>query len=673
MLALVAAAALPWQTATPERTGMDRARLESIQKDLDGRHTTALLVVRRGKVVWERYGPGTSEKTAFGTASLAKAIVGGSSLLLALQDGRLQPDERASRYIPSWTNDARKSAITIRHLATHTSGVEDAKQDEKPHEELPGWKGAFWRREPDPFTIALSQAPTIFDAGSAYHYSNPGMAVLAYAVTASLRGAPQTDIRALLERRLMDPLGIAIDEWRIGYGRAYQLNGLSLWANWGGGNFTARATARIGLLMMQRGLWGNQQVLDRQWVDRVLAGSGMPSSPESGAPASGLGWWVNTNGGWQGVPKDAFGGAGAGHQLLLVVPSLDLVVVRHGQPLGGVRRRSTFWAEAVQFLFRPIVQSVTETTPYPAGRIATSVSFSPIEPTACQAIGSDNWPVTWGDDDMLYAAYGDGWGFEPLLNRKLSLGFVRISGGPANYRGTNIRSESGEHTGEGPKGIKASGMLMVDKVLYMWVRNLGQAQLAWSGDHGKTWQWGWRMEDGFGSPAFVNFGRNYAGARDAYVYTYSQEGSSAYESDDHLLLARVHRRHIRDRAAWEFFHGLDAQGQPRWTSDIASRVPVFRYPRHCQRVDAVYNPALRRYLMALGYDHGGGWGLFEASEPWGPWSTVYHTDNWGLGETHGYRLPSKWISKDGRTLHMIFSGRKPYDAFCTRELKLLSR
>ena len=219
---------------------------------------------------------------------------------------------------------------------------------------------------------------------------------------------------------------------------------------------------------------------------------------------------------------------------------------------------------------------------------------------------------------------------------------------------------------------------MVDGVLYAWVRNAGNAQLIWSKDRGKTWEWGFRFETSFGSPAFLNFGRNYEGSRDQYVYTYSQDGPSAYESSDSLLLARVPRDKIQVKEAYEFFVRLDERGRPEWTRDISKRGAVFSFPGRCQRVDAVYNAGLRRYLIALGYGHDGGWGLFDAAEPWGPWTTVYHTSYWGLGDTHGYRLPSKWISPDGRTMHMIFSGRgRPngvlYDAFCVREMVLEQR
>ena len=83
--------------------------------------------------------------------------------------------------------------------------------------------------------------------------------------------------------------------------------------------------------------------------------------------------------------------------------------------------------------------------------------------------------------------------------------------------------------------------------------------------------------------------------------------------------------------------------------------------------------------MALGYDHAAGWGLYDAPEPWGPWTTAFHTDGtdkgpWGIPGTHGYRLPAKWISSDGRTMTLIFSGVRidkdtTNDAFCTRTMR----
>jgi CubicO group peptidase (beta-lactamase class C family) len=639
--------------------------------------TTALLVVRDDKIVYEWYAPGHGPDHKEGTASLAKAIVGGSSLMVALQDGRIHADDPASKYIPLWKNDPQKSRITVRELATHTSGIEDAEQDGIEHMKLPGWKGNFWRREPDPFSIAISQAPVVFPPGTSYAYSNPGMAALAYAVTASLRGAPQADLHSALDERILKPLGVSGAEWSIGYDHAYTVDGLTLYANWGGGAFTPRATARIGQLMLHQGEWNGKRLFSRELAQAMTSYAGMPTqerTAESPGPASGLCWWVNYDGVWPEVPRDAFAGAGAGQQLLLVIPSLNLVVVRNGGLMGEPQH---FWKDAVEQVFNPAAGIFRTKAPYPESPAIAAVTFGPEKDIGRRAIDSDNWPITWGDDDAQYAAYGDGEGFEPFVDHKLSLGFAKVTGAPDHFEGINIRSATGERTGDGAKGLKASGMLMVDGILYMWVRNAANSQVAWSEDHGKTWQWGFRFTTSFGSPAFLNFGRNYSGARDEFVYAYSQDGGNAYEPSDSIVMARVGKNRIRDRRAYEFFAGMDGSGKPAWTADIEARRPVFEFAGHCQRVDAVYNALLKRYLLAVAYNHSGGWGIYDAPEPWGPWTTAFHTDYWGLGGTHGYRLPAKWIGPDARDMTLLFSGvRLPaitYDAFCVRPMKFALR
>ncbi len=219
-------------------SGLDEAKLEAWRASLAGKGTTGLLLVRRGATALEWYADGWNADRPHGTASMAKALVGGVSLLAAMSEGRISPDDLASKYISSWKDDPCKAKITIRHLATHTSGIEDAEQDGLPHDKLPGWKGAFWRREPDPFSIAVRQAPCVFQPGTKYAYSNPGIAALSYAITASLKGG---DVRTLLKSRVFDPIGLSEKAWSIGYGRAYEVDGLSLWANWGGGSSWGRA------------------------------------------------------------------------------------------------------------------------------------------------------------------------------------------------------------------------------------------------------------------------------------------------------------------------------------------------------------------------------------------------------------------------------------------------
>ena len=78
-----------------EGAGMASARLESARRGLAERGTAALLVVRHDRIVEEWYACGRGPSDGHYTASLAKALVGGMSLLVALSEGCLSVDDRA--------------------------------------------------------------------------------------------------------------------------------------------------------------------------------------------------------------------------------------------------------------------------------------------------------------------------------------------------------------------------------------------------------------------------------------------------------------------------------------------------------------------------------------------------------------------------------------------------
>ena len=137
-----------WELASPESQGMSTPELDALRDILAARGTKTFLVIRHDRIVYEWYAPDFGPGKRHYTASLAKALVGGASLILALSDGRMAVDDLACKYIPAWEGHPEKSRITIRHLATHSSGVQDAEHEGLPHEQLPGWMGAFWRREP---------------------------------------------------------------------------------------------------------------------------------------------------------------------------------------------------------------------------------------------------------------------------------------------------------------------------------------------------------------------------------------------------------------------------------------------------------------------------------------------------------------------------------------------
>lgn len=337
------------------------------------------------------------------------------------------------------------------------------------------------------------------------------------------------------------------------------------------------------------------------------------------------------------------------------------------------------------YVANPLIDVIADTPqdagadnpPYPPSPWITGVNWAPKDTIIRKAKGSDNWPITWADDDCLYTAYGDGNGFSPRVPKKLSMGFARVSGGPEDFTGANVRSPSGEDLGDGKRGKKASGMLMVDGVLYMWVRNAANSQLAWSTDDANAWTWAdWRFTTSFGCPTFLNFGKAYAGARDDYVYVYSHDSDTAYEPADRMVLARVPKTRVKDRGAYQFFRQIGHDGNPIWTEDIQRRGPVFSHAGHCYRSGISYNAPLKRYLWcqihpqskdSRGPRFQGGFGIYEAPQPWGPWTTVYFTNAWDVGPGETSCFPTKWISADGRTLHLVFSGD---DHFSVRRVTL---
>jgi hypothetical protein len=79
------------------------------------------------------------------------------------------------------------------------------------------------------------------------------------------------------------------------------------------------------------------------------------------------------------------------------------------------------------------------------------------------------------------------------------------------------------------------------------------------------------------------------------------------------------------------------------------------------RVD--YNPGLRRYLLTTFHRWDGSWDLYDAPEPWGPCTKVQTFEQW-IDSTpkFGFTFPRKWMSPDGRTMYMVFSGTGPYDS-----------
>ncbi|KPK44196.1 MAG: hypothetical protein AMJ65_03655 [Phycisphaerae bacterium SG8_4] len=350
--------------------------------------------------------------------------------------------------------------------------------------------------------------------------------------------------------------------------------------------------------------------------------------------------------------------------------------------------RRAWCARAVVILSVLVILSVFSATatcgpPYPPSTVIRKMIWAPANTIIRKAAGGDNWPITWADDDAIYTTWGDGWGFEPKVPKKLSLGFARIVGTPGDFVGTNIRSPA-EQSGGGRSGRKGWGIISIDGMLYLLMghadRQGGQTQLAWSGDYARTWTFAnWRFPQ-FGLVGFVNYGKDYEGARDNYVYAYSHDGPLADTPADRFIIMRVPKDRITEQGFWEFFERADQAGNAVWSRDFKRRGGVFSHADCCLRSAITYSAPLRRYLWWQqipapkgSADRGdtrfeGGFAVYDAPQPWGPWSTAFYTEAWDVGPGEHGDFPAKWMSADGRELYLVFSGD---DSFSVRRATLV--
>ena len=307
------------------------------------------------------------------------------------------------------------------------------------------------------------------------------------------------------------------------------------------------------------------------------------------------------------------------------------------------------------------------------------------------------WPVTWAADDFLYGGAGD--------NSGSPMNFWKIhgkDGGP-----WSVMVELVDNMPIDPevycqrprvdknRGVKPASLLGMDGILYFAVElhNYGEdpafnrqcnisSWIITTKDWGKTWNREATPLEFFtgrlASPHFLQFGKDYAGARDEYVYAYfpaGEDGKSYWCNGDFLLLGRVLRKRLLVRDAWEFCAGKDVSGNPVWDRDGNKAKPVFEYRRMTGENHVSYNRGLKRYLMGnysfINKDtleprpYHQKWpestwpsqlALFEAPEPWGPWSLFHVDDNWGTYGDYQPSFPTKWMSEDGRTVYIVSAG-----------------
>jgi CubicO group peptidase (beta-lactamase class C family) len=290
------------------------------------------VVVRRGYLVAEWGEPERVDMTFSVTKSFLSTVVGlawDRGMIRDLSDpvyqyvapivalGRGARDRRAEALgageILEPFASAHNRRITWDHLLRQTSD----------------WEGTLWGKPEwaDRPTGAPAEWQTRArkEPGTTYEYNDARVNALALA-TLDVWRRPLPEV---LRELVMDPIG-ASNTWRwYGYddswvlldGRAVQ--SVSGGGHWGGGMMiSARDMARFGWLTLERGRWGDRQLLSDAWVKLALT----PTGPQ---PTYGfMNWFLNTDRKpWPAAPATAFMHVGNGTNIIYVDPEHDLVVV----------------------------------------------------------------------------------------------------------------------------------------------------------------------------------------------------------------------------------------------------------------------------------------------------------------------------------------------------------
>ncbi|UVK82269.1 beta-lactamase family protein [Pseudomonas sichuanensis] len=309
-------AAIDWQAvdtyAFPPRT-----------TDRSGIRTDALLIIRDGRIIHERYTAPSRADTPHLAWSVSKSVLA-TVMGVAFGEGRFKLDDPAARYYPPLQQHPELRQRDLLHWASGLAWQED-------YEYAPlksSVVAMLYTRGRADMAAYTAAMPAASAPGRRFVYSSGDSNLLA----ATLRGmldAGQYDDYAW--QALFTPLGIDSAVWERD--EAGTLVGSSYLY------LSARDLARIGLLMQRGGRWGERQLLPADWVafNRTLfaQAEAIPGEANPGGH-----WWLNQplagqSLPWPDAPADSFAALGHWGQALYVLPAQKLVIVRYADDRDG--------------------------------------------------------------------------------------------------------------------------------------------------------------------------------------------------------------------------------------------------------------------------------------------------------------------------------------------------
>jgi CubicO group peptidase (beta-lactamase class C family) len=327
-----------WPTATPESAGLDGARLCGIAGRLAATNANvhAVIVVRRGTLVFEQYFPGYDEPWGMGGGrhefdattkhdmrSVSKSVI---SLLVGIAIDReliRSADEPVVKFFPDYSTlkTAGWDNITLRHLLTMSSGIQ---WDENRAWKDPENDEPHLGNDADPFRYVLSK-PIAAPPDTIWNYNGGGTDLLGNII----ERVSGKSLDAFAREALFAPLGISDWEW-MKYRNEHIASAAGL-------RLRPRDAAKIGQLVLNKGEWGGKQIVPAKWIEQSVTPRFQAIGYFGGLFYYGQQWWMGrTLSGDKDVKWIA--SIGLGGQRLFIIPELDLVVMTTSGLYGSGRQ-----------------------------------------------------------------------------------------------------------------------------------------------------------------------------------------------------------------------------------------------------------------------------------------------------------------------------------------------
>ena len=302
----------------PEDVGVDSGTLVKLSQWIrDQKYDIrSLVIVKDGKIAFERYSDGLTRDKNYELYSVTKALVG----ILAgdlIGEGKISLDSSVKDVVGAYRPDlkdavADKDKVKLRNILTMTTGL---------HYDFNPPDDPIYYTAPDRLKLAATTTP-LLEPGKVFQYMdvNPILA------TAMLSQAAGKKLEDYADEKVFKPLGMKHYVW----GRADEKGLVS-----GGWGLRLRPVdmARFGMLALQGGQWEGKQLVPADWVKQMTTGQSTHDF--------GYYWWVNNilQGGMDGGDQPEFDASGFKGQNIVVLPKYNAVVVMTSimSPAGGLR------------------------------------------------------------------------------------------------------------------------------------------------------------------------------------------------------------------------------------------------------------------------------------------------------------------------------------------------